>query len=179
MKTAAVEPSLGVSEADIPHFPPPLSFRPLHNQVVIRVLEEKRDPDALVVGVADPRKRSITATGIIVAKGEGHRRRVLQERGKDRRNPLDGARYGWLPGYSPLPVEVGDTVLCARNMGEHHIIDGESYLVTPVEHIFGVLEGFKAETVPATEREFGMTSFLDKKYGRPASARPIVAGKHA
>lgn len=201
MKTEAVEESLGVSRADIitegwasegglkpgDRFTVagsmavntvPLSFRPLHNQVVIRVLEEPPPTGQFIVAPGTSRRKS-TAIGIVIAKGEGHRRRKIAEPGKDPKNRLDGAQYSWMPGYCPLEVKVGDYVLCARNMGEHHYIDGESYLVTPVEHVFAVLEDYEASLRPATEREFGLSSFMDKKWDRPESARPIVQGKNA
>lgn len=151
----------------------PIPFRPLHNQVVIRVLREEERSGSIIIPEAHNDNKQFAAIGTVIAKGVGHRRKS--------RHATRGPKpeRAWLGGYCPLPVEEGDQVLFARSSGEAHVFDGEMYLVTPIEHVFGVIEGFDASSRSvATEREFGIEAGMDKKWNRPASERPIVAGKH-
>lgn len=187
----AVEDPLGVSEADIVYsgwdekyivrsgwtyainrpcawFAAFTGCQPLHNQVVIRVLRnaDKLFPNSILfLPDSANDNKDHGAIGLVVAKGPGHRRKTT-----------GGA---WLEGYCELPVEVGDYVVFARASGEAHEFDGVSYLFTPIEHVWAVLEDYEAKTAPATEREFGLQSHIEKKWGRAGSDMPQVRGKHA
>jgi co-chaperonin GroES (HSP10) len=149
-------------------------FRPLHNQVVIRVLKDKEDPAKLVQGVESAKNRQHAAIGVVIAKGEGWRRR-----GKKILAVTEHVQRAALEGYVPLEVEPGDRVLVSRNVGEMHFIGGVLYLLTPMEHVLAVLDDYEAEQVPATEREVGLQSFIEKKWDRAGSEFPKVGGKHA
>lgn len=182
MTKTEIEESLGVSEADIVPLKPgnritmavryvaPLPFLPLHNQVVIKVLRD----DALVTTLWIPESannKKHAAVGIVIAKGRGHRRRKLIAKGEH-------PQYAWIEGYCPMDVEPGDHVVFARFAGERHTIDGQSYLITPVEHIYAVLEGYEGETEPATPTQFSQDAYLDAKHG-PQTVRASVIGKHS
>jgi co-chaperonin GroES (HSP10) len=151
----------------------PIPFRPLHNQVVIRVLRENDMRGSIAIPESANDNREHSAIGIVIAKGQGHRNKSrLQTTGP---NPT----RQWLGGYAELPVEPGDYVVLARAAGEAHRFGGQTFLVTPVEHIYAVLEGYEDQRPAATEREFGLEASLDKKWNRPASERPRVGGMHA
>jgi co-chaperonin GroES (HSP10) len=164
--------TVDVKEGKMLYFFAPLPFRPLHNQVVIRVLKEKGSIGSLFIPEAHNDNKQHGAIGMVVACGAGHRRKsILQTTGP---NPT----REWLGGYCPLPVEPGDYVVFARSSGEAHEISGQTFLLTPVEHIFCVLDGYDPKgREQATEREFGIESQMDKKWKRPASERPRVEGK--
>ncbi len=147
-------------------------FRPLHNQVVIRVLREKEFQGSLVLPESANDNKQHGAIGIVVAKGVGHRRKSLHAT----QGPKPERQ--WLGGYCELPVQPGDHVLFARSSGEAHTFGGESFLVTPIEHVMAVLDDYDTSgRAIATEREFGLESSMDKKWSRPASERPVVTGR--
>lgn len=170
MSESELNAALGVSEADI--VTKPFPFRPLHNQVVIKILWD----DSVISSLWIPESannRDLSAIGLVIARGPGHRlrRRIIRGRFEE---------FAWNEGYCEMGIEPGDYVACARNSGEQHEFNGQSYLVTPVEHVFAVLEGYKprADADFVSDRNFGQEAYLDRKYKRPASERPHVSGKH-
>lgn len=172
MNAIELNESLGVSAADaeIIHPATTFPFTPLHNQVVIRVLSD----DSIVTSLWIPdnaNNKQHSAIGIVIAKGQGHRNRKLGRKGEQ-------PYWEWLGGYYPMDIEPGDYVIFARDSGEAHTIAGESYLLTPVEHIYAVLEGYETDRPLATNRNFGVDAYLDRKYNRPESERPKVIGKN-
>ena len=60
-----------------------------------------------------------------------------------------------------------------------HSIGDVLYLLTPMEHVLGVIEDYNGDRIPATEREVGLQSFIEKKWDRAGSEFPQVEGKHA
>jgi len=60
------------------------------------------------------------AFGTVLKTGEGHRRK-------------NGS-------IQPLDVKPGDRIAYHRNAGERHLIEGETVLLIPEEHVLGVLE---------------------------------------
>lgn len=151
----------------------PIPFRPLHNQVVIRVLREQDRIGSIFIPDSHNDNKQHAAVGVVIAKGIGHRR-------KSRSATIGpNPQRQWLGGYCELPVEPGDHVVFARSSGEAHKLGDETFLVTPVEHIFCVLEDYdSSDKIVATEREFGLEAHLDKAFNRPASERPRVSGSH-
>lgn len=148
----------------------PIPFRPLHNQVVIRVLREKEYQGSIVIPEAANDNKLYAAIGVVIAKGVGHRHKSVHATVGPK------PERQWHEGYSELPVQPGDYVLFARSAGEAHTFDGKPYLVTPVEHVLAVLEDYESELPAATEREFGMQVGMEKKWNRAASEMPKVEG---
>ncbi len=152
----------------------PIPFRPLHNQVVIRVLKENEKIGSIFLPDSANDNKQHGAIGQVIAKGVGHRNKSrLQTTGPNQTR-------GWLGGYCALPLEPGDYVVFARSSGEAHEFAGQTYLVTPVEHIFAVLEDYDASGRDvATEREFGLQGQMEKQWNRPASEFPKTGGMHS
>ena len=100
-----------------------MSFRPLHNQVVIR-----RDPKQdKFRGLALVQDEKPPQTGVVVAVGEGHRNKKTGE-------------------FIPLDIQVGDRVVFDGYVAEQetHELDGETLCVIPEERVFGVLDELPA-----------------------------------
>ena len=98
-----------------------MKFRPLHDRVVVRRIEEdERTPGGIII--PDTAKEK-PMEGEIVAVGPGAR----DERGE----------------IAPLDVKAGDRVLFGKWSGTEVKIDGEELLIMKESDIMGVIEGAK------------------------------------
>jgi chaperonin GroES len=99
-----------------------MKFRPLHDRVVVRRLEEdEKTPGGIIIPDTAKEKPQ---QGEIVATGPGAR----DEKGE----------------VQPLDVKPGDRVLFGKWSGTEVKIDGEGLLIMKESDILGVLEGAKA-----------------------------------
>jgi chaperonin GroES len=99
-----------------------MQFRPLHDRVVIRRIEEdERTPGGIIIPDTAKEKPQ---QGEIVAAGPGAR----DEKGE----------------IQPLDVKAGDRVLFGKWSGTEVKIDGEELLIMKESDILGVLEGAAA-----------------------------------
>ncbi len=96
-----------------------MKFRPLHDRVVVKRLEEDTKTAGGII-IPDTAKEK-PQQGKIVAVGPGAR----DETGK----------------VIPLDVKVGDTVLFGKWSGSEVKIDGDDLLIMKESDILGVLEG--------------------------------------
>ena len=100
-----------------------MKFRPLHDRVVVRRLdEEERTAGGIIIPDSAKEKPS---QGEIVAVGDGAR----NEQGV----------------VTPLDVKTGDRVLFGKWSGTEVKIDGEELLIMKESDIMGVLEGTTAK----------------------------------
>jgi len=95
-----------------------MKFRPLHDRVLVRRLEQN-DRTAGGIIIPDTAKEK-PAEGEIVAVGPGGR----DENGK----------------LTPLDVKAGDTVLFSKWAGTEVTIDGEELLVMKESDVMGILD---------------------------------------
>src|ERR1051326_423449 len=96
-----------------------MQFRPLHDRVVVRRIEEdERTPGGIIIPDAAKEKPQ---QGEVVAVGPGAR----DEKGV----------------VQPLDVKAGDRVLFGKWSGTEVTIDGQEMLVMKESDIMGVLEG--------------------------------------
>jgi len=98
-----------------------MSFRPLHDRVVVRRVEEDQKTAGGII-IPDTAKEK-PMQGEIVAVGPGAR----NEKGE----------------IVPLDVSVGDRVLFGKWSGTEVKIDGEELLIMKESDIMGVIEGAK------------------------------------
>jgi len=98
-----------------------MGFRPLHDRVVVRRIEEE-DKTAGGIIIPDTAKEK-PSEGEVVAAGPGAR----DESGK----------------VQALDVKVGDRVLFGKWSGTEVRIDGEDLLIMKESDILGVIEGGK------------------------------------
>jgi chaperonin GroES len=96
-----------------------MKFRPLHDRVVIRRVEEDTKTSGGII-IPDTAKEK-PMQGEVVAVGPGGR----DEAGK----------------LVPLDVKVGDRVLFGKWSGTEVKIDGEELVIMKESDIFGVIEG--------------------------------------
>lgn len=96
-----------------------MKFRPLHDRVVVKRLEEDTKTSGGII-IPDTAKEK-PQQGKIVAVGPGGR----DETGK----------------VTPLDVKAGDTVLFGKWSGTEVKIDGEDLLIMKESDILGVIEG--------------------------------------
>ncbi len=96
-----------------------MKFRPLHDRVVVKRLEEDTKTAGGII-IPDTAKEK-PQQGKIVAVGPGGR----DESGK----------------VTPLDVKAGDTVLFGKWSGTEVKIDGEDLLIMKESDILGVIEG--------------------------------------
>ena len=96
-----------------------MKFRPLHDRVVVKRLEEETKTAGGII-IPDTAKEK-PQQGKVVAVGPGGR----DETGK----------------VTPLDVKAGDTVLFGKWSGTEVKIDGEDLLIMKESDILGVLEG--------------------------------------
>jgi len=96
-----------------------MSFRPLHDRVVVRRVEEDQKTAGGII-IPDTAKEK-PMQGEIVAVGQGAR----NEKGE----------------IVPLDVKVGDRVLFGKWSGTEVKIDGKELLIMKESDIMGVLEG--------------------------------------
>ena len=100
-----------------------MKFRPLHDRVVVRRLEEDEKTKGGII-IPDTAKEK-PQEGEIVAVGPGAR----DEKGE----------------LQPLDVKQGDRVLFGKWSGTEVKIDGEELLIMKESDILGVLEGAAAK----------------------------------
>jgi chaperonin GroES len=100
-----------------------MKFRPLHDRVVVRRIEEDERSKGGII-IPDTAKEK-PQQGEVVAVGPGAR----DERGV----------------VQPLEVKAGDRVLFGKWSGSEVVIDGEELLVMKESDILGVLEGAAAK----------------------------------
>jgi chaperonin GroES len=100
-----------------------MNFRPLHDRVVVRRLEEEQKTAGGII-IPDTAKEK-PMQGEVVAVGPGAR----TEDGK----------------LIPLDVKAGDTILFGKWSGTEVKIDGEELLIMKESDIMGVIEGAKAK----------------------------------
>ena len=99
-----------------------MQFRPLHDRVVVRRIEEdERTPGGIIIPDTAKEKPQ---QGEVVAAGPGAR----DEKGE----------------VQPLDVKAGDRVLFGKWSGSEVKIDGEELLIMKESDILGVLEGAAA-----------------------------------
>ena len=100
-----------------------MNFRPLHDRVVIRRLEqESKSPGGIII--PDTAKEK-PMEGEVIAVGPGSR----SDDGK----------------IHPLDVKAGDRVLFGKWSGTEVKLDGEELLIMKESDILGVLEGKKVK----------------------------------
>mgnify|MGYP005997676497 CR=1 FL=1 len=100
-----------------------MGFRPLHDRVVVRRLEEDEKTAGGII-IPDTAKEK-PSEGEIVSVGAGAR----DEAGK----------------VQPLDVKAGDKVLFGKWSGTEVKIDGEDLLIMKESDILGVIEGKKGK----------------------------------
>jgi chaperonin GroES len=100
-----------------------MKFRPLHDRVVVRRIEEDERSKGGII-IPDTAKEK-PQQGEVVAVGPGAR----DERGV----------------VQPLDVKAGDRVLFGKWSGSEVVIDGEELLVMKESDILGLLEGAAAK----------------------------------
>jgi chaperonin GroES len=99
-----------------------MQFRPLHDRVVVRRIEEdERTPGGIIIPDTAKEKPQ---QGEVIAAGPGAR----DEKGQ----------------LQPLDVKAGDRVLFGKWSGTEVKIDGEELLIMKESDILGVLEGATA-----------------------------------
>ena len=99
-----------------------MKFRPLHDRVVVRRIEEdERTPGGIIIPDTAKEKPQ---QGEVIAVGPGAR----DEKGE----------------VQPLDVKAGDRVLFGKWSGTEVKIDGEELLIMKESDIMGVLEGTAA-----------------------------------
>jgi len=99
-----------------------MQFRPLHDRVVVRRVEEEERTKGGII-IPDTAKEK-PQQGEVIAVGPGAR----DEKGV----------------VQPLDVKAGDRVLFGKWSGSEVVIDGEELLVMKESDIMGVLEGAAA-----------------------------------
>ncbi|MFZ5792638.1 MAG: co-chaperone GroES [Pseudomonadota bacterium] len=99
-----------------------MQFRPLHDRVVVRRLEEEQKTTGGII-IPDTAKEK-PMQGEVIAVGPGAR----TEDGK----------------LIPLDVKAGDVVLFGKWSGTEVKIDGEELLIMKESDIMGIIEGAKA-----------------------------------
>jgi chaperonin GroES len=99
-----------------------MQFRPLHDRVVVRRIEEdERTPGGIIIPDTAKEKPQ---QGEVIAVGPGAR----DEKG----------------ALQPLDVKAGDRVLFGKWSGSEVKLDGEELLIMKESDILGVLEGAAA-----------------------------------
>jgi chaperonin GroES len=99
-----------------------MNFRPLHDRVVVRRLEEETKTKGGII-IPDTAKEK-PMQGEVVAAGPG----AKNDKGE----------------ISPLDVKAGDRVLFGKWSGTEVKIDGEELLIMKESDIMGILEGAAA-----------------------------------
>jgi chaperonin GroES len=100
-----------------------MKFRPLHDRILIKRIEEKETVKGGII-IPDTAKEK-PQEGEVIAVGNGKK----TEDGK----------------VVPLDVKAGDRILFGKYSGTEIKIDNEEYLILKEEEVLGVLEG-KAAT---------------------------------
>lgn len=100
-----------------------MSFRPIHDRILIKRVEDKQTVKGGIL-IPDTAKEK-PQEGVVVAVGKGKREK-------------DGE-------VVPLDVKVGDRILFGKFSGAEIKIDNEEYLILREEEVLGIIEG-KAAT---------------------------------
>jgi len=100
-----------------------MNFRPLHDRILIKRIEEKETAKGGII-IPDTAKEK-PQEGEVIAVGNGK----MSEDGK----------------VVPLDVKAGDRILFGKYSGSEIKMDDEEYLILKEEEVLGVLEG-KAAT---------------------------------
>jgi chaperonin GroES len=100
-----------------------MSFRPLHDRVLVRRLEQQETTKGGII-IPDTAKEK-PMEGTVVAVGTGY----ISEDGKTR----------------PLAVSVGDTIIFKKWGGDEITVDGQEYLVMEEKNIIGILDNSTAK----------------------------------
>jgi len=96
-----------------------MNFRPLHDRVVVRRLEEDERTAGGIIIPETAKEKPMQGEVIAVGPGERH------EQGK----------------VTPLDVKAGDRILFGKWSGTEVKMDGEELLIMKESDIMGVLEG--------------------------------------
>ena len=96
-----------------------MKFRPLHDRVVVKRVEEEGKTKGGII-IPDTAKEK-PQQGRVVAAGSG--------KSKD-----DGKRV-------PLDVKAGDLILFGKYSGQEIKLDGEEFLIMREDEVLGVIEG--------------------------------------
>ena len=96
-----------------------MNFRPLHDRVVVKRIDEEEKTAGGII-IPDTAKEK-PQQGKVIAAGKGKL--------KD-----DGS-------VTPLDVQAGDTVLFGKYSGQEIKLDGEEFLIMREDEILGVIEG--------------------------------------
>ena len=99
-----------------------MNFRPLHDRILIKRIEEKETVKGGII-IPDSAKEK-PQEGEVVAVGNGKK----NEDGK----------------VVPLDVKAGDRILFGKYSGTEIKIDNEEYLILKEEEVLGILEGKSA-----------------------------------
>ena len=100
-----------------------MNFRPLHDRILIKRIEEKETAKGGII-IPDTAKEK-PQEGEVVAVGSG-------KKNEDEK-------------VVPLDVKVGDRILFGKYSGSEIKMDNEEYLILREEEVLGILEG-KAAT---------------------------------
>jgi len=104
-----------------------MTFKPLHDRVLVQRIEEAEQQRGGII-IPDTAKEK-PQQGRVIAVGKGK----VTEDGK----------------ILPIELKVGDTVLFGKYSGAEIKLDGEEYLIVREDEILGVIEGVP-ETVGTT-----------------------------
>ncbi len=96
-----------------------MNFRPLHDRILIKRIEEKETVKGGII-IPDTAKEK-PQEGEVIAVGNGK----MTEEGK----------------LVPLDVKAGDRILFGKYSGTEIKIDNQEYLILKEEEVLGVLEG--------------------------------------
>jgi chaperonin GroES len=100
-----------------------MSFRPLHDRVLVRRLEQQQTTKGGII-IPDTAKEK-PMEGTVVAVGTGYH----MENGTVR----------------PLAVKEGDTIVFKKWGGDEITVDGQEYLVMEEKNIIGILDATNAK----------------------------------
>lgn len=96
------------------------SFKPLGNNVLVRIIEQDKPETALYI----PDDRRKPRKALVVAVSDG----IVKS--------FENSSY-----YESLPVELGDEVLISAGVGTYLEVDGEDLVLVAVPQILGIFNG--------------------------------------
>lgn len=96
-----------------------MKFRPLHDRILVRRLEEEEQIRGGII-IPDTAKEK-PQEGEVVAVGEG-------------KKTDDGKRL-------PMDVKAGDRILFGKYSGQEIKVEGEEYLIIREDEVVGIVEG--------------------------------------
>ena len=97
-----------------------MNFRPLHDRILIKRVEDKQQPVKGALIIPDTAKEK-PQEGEVIAVGNGKREK-------------DGQ-------IVPLDVKAGDRILFGKFSGAEIKIDNHEYLILREEEVLGIIEG--------------------------------------